>query len=47
MSRVSIRVLKEDFYEWLGTLSVEEIMSNKELLRVIERLERMLLAAAV
>lgn len=37
--------LKDEFHSWCGLLSIEEIISNTELIRVIERLERMLLAA--
>ena len=37
--------LKHEFYEWCGLLSVEEIVSNTNLIQVIKRLERMLLAA--
>lgn len=39
-----VQNLKKDFRDLCGLLSVEEIMSNGPLIRVIERLERMLLA---
>lgn len=37
--------VKQEFYEWCGLLSIDEIASNIPLLKSIERLERMLLAA--
>lgn len=37
--------LKNEFYSWCGLLSIDEIVSNMQLIRAIERLERMLLAA--
>lgn len=37
--------VKQEFYEWCGLLSIDEIASNIPLLNSIERLERMLLAA--
>ena len=41
-----LKDLKQEFYEWCGLLSIDEIVSNTNLIRVIERLERMLLAAS-
>lgn len=38
--------LKEDFRQWCGLLSIDEIVSNSKLIRVIERLERMLVAVS-
>lgn len=41
----SFKDLKEEFYEWCGLLSIDEIVSNTNLIRSIERLERMLISA--
>ena len=41
----SLATLKDDFNEWCGVLSIDEIMSNPPLIRVVERLIRMLNAA--
>ncbi|MGK5086976.1 hypothetical protein WDW86_05415 [Bdellovibrionota bacterium FG-2] len=41
----ALNQLKLEFFEWCGLLSIDEIVSNANLIRVIERLERMLLAA--
>ncbi len=40
----SVTELKHDFYQWCGLLSVDEILENQDLIRVIERLQRMFLA---
>jgi len=40
-----LKELKKEFYDWCWLLSVEEIVSNPPLVRTIERLERMLIAA--
>lgn len=39
-----ITQVKHNFHTWCGVLSLKEILSNKELMNVIERLERMLIA---
>ena len=44
-SRSALKDLKQEFYTWCGLLSIDEILSNPNLIHVIERLERMLLAA--
>lgn len=44
-SSSSLKDIKQEFYEWCGLLSIDEIASNAPLLKSIERLERMLLAA--
>lgn len=36
--------LREMFRDWYGTLSVEELVENRKLIKKIERLERMLSA---
>lgn len=41
----TLKDLKHEFYEWCGLLSIDEIVSNPPLIRAIERIERMLLAA--
>jgi hypothetical protein len=42
-----INELKMDFFDWCSMLSLDEICSNRKLISVAERLERMLLAAAL
>jgi hypothetical protein len=43
--RSVIARLKEEFREWYGALSIEEIMGNPALIRSIERVERTFSAA--
>lgn len=38
-----IRRLKEEFYDWCGLLSIDEVVSNTLLIGSIERLERQLI----
>ncbi len=38
--------LKSDFREWYGSISIEEIMSNQELVKHIERVEQILIKSA-
>lgn len=45
MNSILLRKLKEDYYEWCGLLSIEEIMRNQLLIRVVERLQQLLLKA--
>ncbi len=40
-----LKQLKSTFYDWCSILTIDEIVSNEELIRTIERLERMLIAA--
>jgi len=44
MTKSELQQLKEAFYEWLGRLSVEEIMSNHCLIERVKVFERCLLA---
>lgn len=44
MDRGELRKLKDAFYEWLGKLSIEEIMSNHHLIERAKHFERTLLA---
>ncbi len=44
MSKNELHELKEDFRKFCGLLSIPEIMSNFAMIRVMERLERMLQA---
>ena len=37
-----IKLLKNEFREWYGLLSVEEIMKNKDLIRAIEQTEKVM-----
>ena len=37
--------LKDQFHEFCGMISIDEIVSNEPLMRVIEQFERMLNAA--
>lgn len=37
--------LKDEFRQWCGMLSIDEIVSNKNLIIKIERFERMILTA--
>jgi len=41
----SLSEVKRLFHEWCGSLSIDEIISNRELIQSIERIERMLLTA--
>ena len=41
---MTLQKLKEDFYQLFGLLSVDELTLNTELIKVIERLDRMLKA---
>lgn len=34
--------IKKQFYELIGALSIEEVLTNRPLIEVIERLSRML-----
>ena len=40
-----IKRLKEEFREWCGLLSVEEIISNPSLIEAIKRIESLLQGA--
>lgn len=43
MNKYLITQLKEEFYVWCSMLSIDEIASNRKLMRAIERMERRLL----
>lgn len=43
MSLKEIEILKKGFRELCGALSIDELMSNTELIKVIEKLERLFL----
>ena len=45
MHKQKVKELKNEFHEWCGLLSIEEIMSNPVLIRIMERVERLILAA--
>lgn len=45
MNTKTINDLRKEFHEWCGLLSIDEIGTNPDLMRIIERLERMLIAA--
>ncbi len=38
-----LKQLKDDFYDWCGELSINECVSNTDLIEMIERLERLLI----
>ena len=42
-----IKKLKEEFREWCGQLSIEEIISNPPLIEAIKRIESLFQGAAV
>ena len=42
MAKSELKSLKNEFYEWCGLLSIEEILSNSNLIKTIERLQRLL-----
>lgn len=44
MNKGELQRLKEAFYEWLGKLSIEEIMTNYHLIERAKVFERTLLA---
>ncbi|GEM_PF-1381797 len=44
MKDIRLSDLKSEFHDWCGLLSENEIVSNPCLVRVIERIERMLCA---
>ena len=39
MKKSTIQALKNEFREWYGLLSIEEIISNPDLIQSIKRLE--------
>ncbi len=43
MNKYLITQLKEEFYDWCTMLSIDEIASNRRLMRAIERMEKRLL----
>lgn len=45
MQQELLRHLRDQFREFCGLISIDEIVSNEPLMRVIERFERMLNAA--
>lgn len=45
MRTISLKDLKHEFYELLGSLSIEEATSNLELIREVERFDRLIQAA--
>lgn len=45
MSLQEVKKLKDEFYKWCSVLSVTEIMTNRPLVREIERLSKLLLEA--
>ncbi|MBT4761055.1 MAG: hypothetical protein HOO06_05095 [Bdellovibrionaceae bacterium] len=40
MSTQALQVLKEEFRKWYGMISVEELVSNHELVEFIRRIEK-------
>ena len=44
MASASWKEFKEEFYEWCGLLSIDEIIANANLIGVIERVQRILLS---
>ena len=40
MSIQALQVLKDEFRKWYGMISVEELVSNKELIQFITRIEK-------
>lgn len=45
MTKEYFEALKRLFREWYGSLSVEELVSNHELVELIERIEARLITA--
>ncbi|TVQ77134.1 MAG: hypothetical protein EA369_09495 [Bradymonadales bacterium] len=45
MSVVNLKDLKQEFYDFLGSLSVEEVTENIDLIREVERFDRLMQAA--
>ncbi len=45
MTKEYLEKLKRLFREWYGSLSVEELVSNHELVAIIERIESRLVSA--
>ena len=45
MSKNVFEIIKRLFREWYGSLSVEELTSNHELIEVIQRIEARLVQA--
>lgn len=45
MRTIILNDLKQEFYEFLGSLSVEELTKNFDLIREVERFDRLIQAA--
>ena len=45
MEKILYRKLKFTFYDWCSLLSLDECVSNPELIEAIERVERLLITA--
>jgi hypothetical protein len=44
--KILFGVLKHQFFDWCSLLSVDECVSNDQLIRTIEQVERLLIEAA-
>lgn len=45
MASNTLQSLKLAFYDWMGTLSIEEICSNPALIEELKRIQRLLSSA--
>ena len=45
MNPLSLKDLKQEFYNFLGSLSIEEIIGNFDLMKEVERFDRLIQAA--
>lgn len=45
MNPLSLKDLKQEFYNFLGSLSIEEIIGNFALMKEVERFDRLIQAA--
>lgn len=45
MNYKSLSDLKQEFYDFLGSLSIEELTNNVDLVREVERFDRLIQAA--
>lgn len=46
MQKYKYKKLKVLFFDWCSVLSLDEIVSNPELMRALERVERLLIKAS-
>lgn len=45
MRTINLSDLKQEFYDFLGSLSIEEATNNLDLIREVERFDRLIQAA--